>query len=60
MLLGRGRWFRMVAVYLQEQLVNKIIQVFNMRSRWWRHDVSVLVPCWGHMCFGRLSAVVAV
>jgi hypothetical protein len=45
----RGSWFRLVAVYLQEQLVNKIILVFKMRGRWWRLDGLVVVPCWVHV-----------
>jgi hypothetical protein len=34
----------LVVVYLQEQLVDKIIQVFKLRSRWWRLDGSAVVP----------------
>jgi hypothetical protein len=49
MLLGRGRWFRLVAVYVHEQLVNEIIQVFKLRCTWWRPDVSAIVPRWVHV-----------
>jgi hypothetical protein len=62
MLLVRGWWFRLVAVYLHEQLVNKIIQLFKLRCIWWRRDGSVVVPYShvGHMCYGRLFAIVSV
>jgi hypothetical protein len=49
MLLTRGWWFRLVAVYLQEQLVDMIIQVFELRCRWWGLDGSAVVPSWVHV-----------
>jgi hypothetical protein len=48
MLLVMGWRFRMVAVYLRE-LVNKILQVLKLHCIWWRHDGSVVVPCWVHV-----------
>jgi hypothetical protein len=48
-LLVRGWWFRLVAVNLQKQLVDKIIQVFEVLCTWWRLDGCAVFPCWVHV-----------
>jgi hypothetical protein len=58
MLLGRGRWFCLVAVYLHERLSR-----LYKSSKCYGDGGAMMSPMSslvGYMCYGRLAAIVAV